>query len=117
MFVCHNQNCMSHWQSKLLKRELQSRTAIAKTKIGTLHRTIIKLQLNELPYSLDRYSRIYEGSKKLLTFENHYVVAVLVFMVSMLFCKNMLGCMDVCMQVLQALMVGVCQVVRAHWAR
>jgi hypothetical protein len=107
---------MSHWQSKLLKRELQSRTAIAKNR-NSPPRTIIKLRLNELPYSLDRYSRIYEGSKKLLTFENHYVVAVLVFMVSMLFCKNMLGCMDACMQVLQALMVGVCQVVRAHWAR
>ena len=39
-----------------------------------------------------------------LNFENHYVVAVLVFMLTMLFCKNMLECMQTCIQVSQALM-------------
>ena len=34
-----------------------------------------------------------------LNFENHYVVAVVVFMLTMLFCKNMLECMQTCIQV------------------
>ena len=39
----------------------------------------------------------------LLTFENHYVVAVVIFMVSMLFCKNLLECIQACIQVSQSL--------------
>jgi hypothetical protein len=39
----------------------------------------------------------------MLTFENHYVVAVLIFMVSMLFCKNLLECIQACIQVSQSL--------------
>ena len=44
----------------------------------------------------------------LFTFENHYVVAVIVFMASMLFCKNMLECMHTCIQVSQAFMCEEC---------
>ena len=39
-----------------------------------------------------------------LNFEKHYVVAVVVFMLTILFCKNMLECMQTCIQVSQALM-------------
>lgn len=39
----------------------------------------------------------------LLTFENHYVVAVVIFMVSMLFCKNLLECIQACVQLSQSL--------------
>jgi len=39
----------------------------------------------------------------LLTFENHYVVAVVIFMLSMLFCKNLLECIQACIQVSQSL--------------
>jgi len=42
----------------------------------------------------------------LLTFENHYVVAVIIFMLSMLFCKNLLECIQTCIQISQSL---VCQ--------
>lgn len=39
-----------------------------------------------------------------LTFDNHYIVAVIVFMVTILFCKNMLECMQKCMEIWQAVM-------------
>jgi hypothetical protein len=39
-----------------------------------------------------------------LTFENNYVIAVVVFMLTMLFCKNMLECIQACIQVSQGLM-------------
>ena len=44
----------------------------------------------------------------LLTFDNHYVIAVIVFMVAMLFCKNMLECIHVCIQVSQAFVCEEC---------
>ena len=39
----------------------------------------------------------------LLTFENNYVVAVIIFMLSMLFCKNLLECIQACVQLSQSL--------------
>lgn len=39
-----------------------------------------------------------------LTFDNNYVLAVVVFMLSMLFCKNLLECMQACLQVWQGVM-------------
>lgn len=37
-----------------------------------------------------------------LTFENRYVIGVVVFMVTLLFCKNVLECVQACMQVWQS---------------
>jgi len=51
-----------------------------------------------------RGARIYKTLLMLLPFENHYVVAVVIFMVTLLFCKNMIECMQACIQVSQALM-------------
>jgi hypothetical protein len=45
----------------------------------------------------------------LLTFENHYVVAVVVFMLSMLFCKHMLECVQTCIHVWQSCASPMCQ--------
>lgn len=39
-----------------------------------------------------------------LTFDNHYIVAVVVFMLTMLFCKNMLECMQACVQLWTSVM-------------
>jgi len=47
--------------------------------------------------------RIYEIFNMLLTFENNYVVAVVIFMLSMLFCKNLLECIQACVQLSQSL--------------
>jgi hypothetical protein len=45
-----------------------------------------------------------------LSFENHHVVAVVVFMVALLFCKQVLECLQHCMQLWQhcALIAGCC---------
>jgi hypothetical protein len=63
---------------------------------------VIKLFQFELvlcAYSRCRHARIYEAKCMLLTFENHYVVAVVIFMLSMLFCKNLLECIQACILV------------------
>ena len=39
-----------------------------------------------------------------LAFDNNYVVGVVVFMVTMLFCKNMLECMQTLIHVWEAVM-------------
>jgi hypothetical protein len=58
----------------------------------------------ERAFSCSRHARIYEAKSMLLTFENHYVVAVVIFMVSMLFfCKNLLECIQACIQVSRSL--------------
>ena len=44
-----------------------------------------------------------------LSFENRHVVAIVVFMVALLFCKNLLQCVQACMQVWQACAESMCQ--------
>ena len=55
-------------------------------------------------------SRIYDVANMLLTFDNHYVIAVIVFMVAMLFCKNLLECINACIQVSQVFMCEECMI-------
>ena len=43
-----------------------------------------------------------------LSFENRHVVAIVVFMVALLFCKNLLQCVQACMQVWQACAESLC---------
>ena len=44
-----------------------------------------------------------------LTFENHYIVGVVVFMVTLLFCKNLLECLQAFMQVWQSCASALCK--------
>ena len=43
-----------------------------------------------------------------LTFENNYVIAVVVFMLTMLFCKNMLECIQACIHVPGPVLLSFC---------
>lgn len=44
-----------------------------------------------------------------IDFNNHYIVGIIVFMLVLIFCKNLLECIDMGMQVFQKVCCGICE--------